>query len=340
MPRRMRPPAEQTDRMLLYTTAVEQTHRMLAEYDVELKLRHAHISNPRGPYKATRELMGSICSVLDAYPVAMSTRQVFYQVVSLGKIGNNEKAYNKVQRLVVAMRRTGEIPYDRIVDRRRVKHQRPGWAGVEEILDASQEQYRRNIWADQETVVHVCCEKVALEGVFAAIVDPYGAALYCVGGFTSLSFAYEWAEEIRELEEVGKNVVVLYFGDHDPSGLSIERAVKEELAAHGATYEWKRCGLLWGDFERFTLVNVGIKQKDSRAPGYVRRYGEIAAELDALPPDELRWRVTTEIKKHVDKEALERTRINEVAERESLALVAGNWNAALAGAHAANGAAR
>lgn len=291
------------------------------------KLSQATLS--RGPYRRTEILTAAIVDVFEDFEGSMSTRQVSYQLVSRGDVENCKPAFDRVQRLLVAMRRDGQIPYERVVDRTRGKHQRAGWDGVTDIMSSVAEQYRRNLWAHQRTVVQVACEKQALEGIFAEQVDEYGASLWTMRGYSSESFAFEWATEIRRLNDAGSSVVIAYFGDFDPSGLDIEQDCKKKLERFGAEFIWNREGLLWEDFDRFNLVNVPVKQKDTRAKKYLERYGNRAAELDALRPDELRTRIARAITDHIDVEAWERLRRTERVERESLKLVTNNWDRAV-----------
>ncbi|MDF3069419.1 MAG: hypothetical protein K0R38_5020 [Polyangiaceae bacterium] len=283
----------------------------------------------RGRGRRTAELADAALRVFTDFEGSMSTRQVFYQLVSVGAVENSQREYERVQRLLVHMRREHEIPYDRIVDRTRGKHQRAGWNGVQDVMVSVAEQYRRNLWVSQDTVVMVACEKQALEGVFSEVVDRYGASLWTLRGYASESFAYEWACEIERLNLEGSDVAIAYFGDHDPSGLGLEQDVQDKHRRHHADFTWERFGLLKSDFDRFGLVNVPVKPSDSRARKYLELHGDRAAELDALRPDELRSRIERAIVAHIDSEewaALERA---EQVERESLRMVTINWNKAV-----------
>jgi hypothetical protein len=280
-------------------------------------------------------LSGVIVDVLDTFEGSMSTRQIYYQCVSRGAVQNCQAGYDRVQRLVVNLRRDGTIPYDRVVDRGRAKIQRAGWDGAQQVVDAAAQQYRRNLWTEQDTVVMVACEKQALEGVFAEAVDPYGASLWIVHGFSSVSFDYEWATDIIAHNRNGKHVVIAFFGDHDPSGLCLATTTCDRLISFGAEFEWIRAGLLEEDFERFDLVNIPVKHNDSRARDYLRQFGDRAAELDALHPDELRRRITEAIEAHIDPGPWNRLSEIERVERESLAMVVGNWETAVAAARGA-----
>ncbi len=287
----------------------------------------------RGLGKKTIAVREEILAVLASFDGPMSSRQVAYQLVGRRAIENTEKEKERIGRTIVAMRQEGLIPYSRIVDRTRSKHQRPSWAGVTDIMEAAASQYRRNLWADQPVIPMIACEKRALEGVFSGIVDEYGVSLWTFGGFNSLSFDYEWSEAIREITDAGKRVSVAYFGDHDPSGICIEDTSFDRLGEEfGADFEWCRLGLNPEDFEEFKLAPIPVKPTDRRTKAFLSKFGDHAAELDALPPAELERRIREAIEQHIDMEKWEALKKTEAVERDALDVVIKNWDAAVAAA--------
>jgi hypothetical protein len=72
------------------------------------------------------------------------------------------------------------------------------------------------------------------------------------------------------------------------------------------------------DFTDHALVRLPVKRSDKRAAGFVRRYGTACAEIDAIPPTELRRRVTTAIDAHIDVPRWNRLVQVEEAERGTL----------------------
>jgi hypothetical protein len=285
----------------------------------------------RGLGKKTIALRAAINEVLAAFDGPMSSRQVAYQLVGLRTIENTEAEKERVGRVIVDMRKEGLIPYSKIVDRTRSKHQRASWNGVTDIMEAAASQYTRNLWADQPVIPMIACEKRALEGVFSRIVDEYGVSLWTFGGFNSLSFDYEWSEAIKEITATGKQVEISYFGDHDPSGVCIEDTSFERLGEEfGVDFTWRRWGLNPEDFQAFDLACIPVKETDRRAKAFLSKFGDQAAELDALPPAELEGRIRSAIGQHLDAERWEALKKTEAAERESLNLVIGNWDTAVA----------
>lgn len=279
--------------------------------------------------KKSMPLVEAIENIFRRFDDPMSTRQVYYQCISLAVCENSDRAYEKIQRLVVQMRRASLIPYDRVVDRTRSKYQSRGWEGVADLLQSANVQFRRDYWAEQEVIPFVALEKQALEGVLCPVVDEYGASLWVFRGFGSEGFVYEMAQEMIRLRSEGKKPIVFYFGDHDASGLAIEVDAIGKLRAFGASFEWQRCGLLREDIEAFSLIQLPVKRKDSRAGEYLARFGDCAAELDALPPAELTRRVRSAIESCIDMDAWERIRRAEKLEKESLDMIAINWDVAV-----------
>jgi hypothetical protein len=169
-------------------------------------------------------------------------------------------------------------------------------------------------------------EKHALEGVFQDAVDDYAVSLWTLGGASSETFLLEWSEEIQRLNAIGKRVVIAYFGDHDPAGLDIARAARDglqRLGARGFKFRWE--GLHLSDLDEFNIAPLPAKRTDRRSPKYLATYGDRCAELDALPPVELRRRIHKFIEAHVDHDALDRVRLVEAEEKATLTSYAMGW---------------
>ena len=101
----------------------------------------------------------------------------------------------------------------------------------------------------------------------------------------------------------GRDPIMLYFGDFDPSGVemlkAMETTLREEMGVDGL--EFKRVALLRDDIFEYRLPHNpnALKRSDTRAKKHLEAYGELAVELDALRPDVLEQKIETAIEAEV-----------------------------------------
>ena len=84
----------------------------------------------------------------------------------------------------------------------------------------------------------------------------------------------------------------------------------------------RRCALKPEQVDDFQLPRdaTAVKWTDTRARKYVAEFGELAVELDALPPRELQSLVRSSIEAELDMELFEEQRRTEQVDRELIAL--------------------
>jgi len=124
-------------------------------------------------------------------------------------------------------------------------------------------------------------------------------------GFGSTGMEGNVGETFADIARQGKQIMVFYVGDHDPSGHSIEEDIhRREQNASGIEFTMKRLAIHPEDIARFNLPPQKIKATDSRAAGFKERFGKHAptVELDALPVAELKRRVDVAISGLIDVE--------------------------------------
>jgi len=199
-----------------------------------------------------------------------------------------------------------------VEDRIRVVHEAMGWNDKNHFLGQVEDQllkgYRRHLVQDQEKFIEVWTEKDALATLFQKIAHPYCISTVVCRGFSSVSLLHSYANRVRwHRVEQKKKPVMLYFGDFDPSG-------NEMLAAMGRTLEemnvydiqFERVALSMEDIEEYDLPHnpSALKHSDSRAAKPVEEHGEVAVELDALPPNVLEEKIRKAIDGHIDIDAL------------------------------------
>jgi hypothetical protein len=251
-------------------------------------------------------------------------RGVGYKLFSQGLIPSMNDMQG-VYRLLKEAREEGTIPWQWIVDETRELEQVSTWDNPEAFVRTVARAYRRDFWQHQPKRVEVWSEKGTVRGILQPVLDEYGVGFRVLHGFGSATVINDVVSHDDD-----RPLTILYIGDYDPSGLCMsERDIPERLRRYGGNHiAIKRIALLYADclaLGRRPAFNVKAKAKDTRAPWFRKTYGQLCWELDALDPNALRSRVKREIKKHIEKEAWERCRIVDEAERESLRHVLDNW---------------
>lgn len=247
----------------------------------------------------------------------MTVRQVYYQLVARHIIENNRNEYQRLSNVLVKARQDGLIPWEWIEDRTRKPRQPAMWGDLREFLETVRHAYRRDVWTSQSLYVEVWLEKEALAGIFEPITEAYGVTLVVGRGYNSWSALHDAALRIRAMEKPAK---ILYFGDFDPSGEDIPRALAEGLAFFGVYPEVVKVALTKEDVLAYKLPPDFTKKTDTRSRAFVEKHGDMAVELDALPLPVLRDKIREAIEVNLDLSAL--AGVREIEARE-IALLAG-----------------
>jgi hypothetical protein len=257
----------------------------------------------------------------------MTIRQLFYRLVSQATIENRLPDYQRVSKAMTKARKDGRVPYEWIVDRSRSSYHNPGWSGLEglgRVIENTLINYRRDYWQEQPALVEVWCEKDAVTGSIQELCDEFGVRIEPIRGFDSTTKIHEAGERFSDALDSGKNLAILYLGDHDPSGKDIERDLWKRLGDHlppevysTSRRSISRLAIFAGDIKQFKLPPLKVKTKDPRAGGFLKVHGNAAVELDALPPTELRRRIREAIESRIDYEAWNRAMLVEAAQQET-----------------------
>jgi hypothetical protein len=249
----------------------------------------------------------------------VTVRQVFYQAVNRGLVPKSEtKGYRVVQRRLVALRKTGAVPYGYVVDGTRYVHGHRRYNDLGEFTTYASGLYRKDYWATADVNVEVWLEKDALKGVLIpAVVNECGLGLHVTRGFASITYLQEAAEQI---EADGRPTYVYVLTDFDPSGVSIAEKVEEELTQRApfSDITVRRLAVNREQIERWNLPTRPTKSSDTRARRFRTFYGTDSVELDAIPPDQLRGLVKDAIDRHMEPWRLQQFKMVEQEERRTL----------------------
>ena len=258
------------------------------------------------------QVLAAICTELAFQQKPLTLRGLLYRKVSSGSVPSTDpQHYNRIGRLMTRLREAGVVAFNWLVDNLRVTQKPSSWSGLNEFVDTVREAYRKDFWASLPEYVHIFCEKDAIAGTIAPVTTEYDVHLSPIRGYTSLSFANEIAQQWRKIE---KPIHAYYVGDFDPSGFDLERDVKEKLLRYcGRPYYWTRLGVNYEDFDEFDLIPLKPKKTDRRYQAFVDEHGKQCAEVDAIPPNQLRKRIREAIESHIPPDQWERLKTVEKA---------------------------
>jgi hypothetical protein len=218
----------------------------------------------------------------------MTIRQLYYQLVARGVIGNTIQNYDNIVALMTNARLAGLVDWDAIEDRTREFIDRSHWYGVKTMLRSAADWYHENMWEEQESPVFCVVEKEALAGIFEHLFHKWDIPVLPARGYPSATALREFAK--RRIMPASQQVVVLHFGDHDPSGIDMSRDLQERLELFSRQQihiDFRRLALNMDQVEELNPPPYPCKVKDSRTGGYRALYGDKSWELDALSPEYL-----------------------------------------------------
>jgi hypothetical protein len=244
---------------------------------------------PRGKTQKSLDLIDACWDILQEIHPA-SVRAVCYQLFIRQLIESMAKTCtNRVSAQLVYARKQRIIPWRWIVDETR-EVERPGtWRDAESYVHTMLSYYRHDRWQHQATHVEVWSEKGTVRGTLAPILEQYGIGFNIVHGYTSWTNSHDAATDFRRQR---RPCVILYVGDHDPSGrhMSDVDIPENRFGWEGVPMTLRRLAILAPEARALQLPSfpASDKRSDSRYRWFVDHYGDTCWELDALSPAVLR----------------------------------------------------
>lgn len=274
-------------------------------------------------------MIAYINEVIDEYQEKgydLTLRQVYYQLVAKDYIPNSERSYKNLGAIVNDGRLAGMIDWDAIIDRTRNLKGLGSDESPEEAISQASRTYRRDKWENQPYQIEVWVEKDALAGVVGQICSKHDVNYFSCRGYTSQSEMWRAARRLQYYEQIGKQVVLLHLGDHDPSGMDMSRDIVERLELFGITPIFKRLALNMRQIKAYNPPPNPAKLSDSRSEGYINKFGYSSWELDALTPEQLDQLISSNIKKYIDQDLLKETEYREMRERRTMREIVRKWD--------------
>ena len=251
----------------------------------------------------------TIITRYQAQGLRLTLRQLYYQLVSRNVVPNTERSYKRVGGILSDGRLAGLVDWNAIEDRGRPPIMQSQWRNLEGLAKSALSAYRLPRWAGQEFYVELWVEKQALAGVLEPIAEEFHVPLIVNKGYSSQSAMYESARRLTQSDAPYTEMrtkVVLYMGDHDPSGEDMVRDVRARLEMFDVQQlRVKKIALTTAQVEEFNPPPNPAKMTDSRAEKYVEKHGHNSWEMDALDPEELARIVRREIALVLDTEKMD-----------------------------------
>lgn len=289
---------------------------------------------PRDFSPASLELIAQVNRIVAEYGkqgFILTLRQLYYQFVARDLLANTVKNYKRLGSVVNDARLAGLVDWDAIEDRTRGLESLPHWKDPAEIVDTCASQFRLDKWATQDYRLEVWIEKEALAGVFAGICKKLDVPFLSCRGYTSQSEMWRGARRLLAFHKAARRqyVVVLHFGDHDPSGIDMSRDIEDRMKVFNCPINFVRLALNKDQVDQYDPPPNPAKETDSRFESYRKQHGDESWELDALEPRVLVALVEDNVKKFRDV-----ARWNKAVELENeykaeLRTVARKWSSAV-----------
>jgi len=278
------------------------------------------------------QVLNEARAIVESYDTDVTLRQLFYRLVARQIIPNLQSFYRRLSARTAEARRDGTFPD--LTDETSEIHGGPGGdtspeEALREALRDVVEYYRRDHSEGQPVSIYLAVEKRGMVNQLRSWFGDLDVSILATGGYASQSFCDEIK---RDVERRKRPAILLYAGDHDPSGPDIER---DFIARTDCWKETRRIALTPEqvadpayDIPEYAPTDEELRKlaDDPRAKAFEERYGSLVQyELDALDPTDLRYLYQTAIDEFWDQSAYEAVLAREEAERNRLAVLADAW---------------
>jgi hypothetical protein len=208
-------------------------------------------------------------SIVLGYSYLITLRQLHYLLVSVafGGYVNDEACYKRLSALTAEGRRAGRFPA--LLDQTRTIRRLRSWTSPADAVSDVAQRYRRDRTEGQEWLVVLGGEKATLLAQLAQWFDPLGCPIVLLRGYGSQTYVDDVAEMV---EEDGRQAVLIYAGDFDPSGEDILRDFTKRCPVFDKV---EHVAVQPGQVASLGLIENPGKATDSRAARFLARHGKL-----------------------------------------------------------------
>lgn len=285
----------------------------------------------------TIDLIDTANAIIEEYAdqgYTLTLRQLYYQFVARDAFPDNRKYqwtgskwvkskqgtknaqpnYKWLGNTINDARLAGLIDWFSIEDRTRNLVGNSHWSDAVDATESVESQFRIDLWERQPRRVEVWIEKEALVGVIASTCNKLDVPYFACRGYVSQS--EEWRAYRRSAEH---ELIILHFGDHDPSGIDMTRDNGDRIFdVFGGSGEIHRLALNMDQIKKHKPPPNPAKTTDSRWYDYHAKYGNESWELDALEPKVINDLIEVNVAKYRDQDLWEDAVAEQEEEREKI----------------------
>lgn len=272
----------------------------------------------------SQEILASLINeIIGEYDIKLTVRQIYYRLVARNVMPNTRSYYNSFDSILTTLRKKRLIDPAAIEDRSRqtiggdiqkIRTPEEFFKATMNYFKDSWKDYDLPLWTSQESYIEVWLEKDALSALVSDVCNRYRVLLFPNRGYSSYTMIWEAMPRLFLREQ---NQEILYFGDHDPSGLQAIDRIKKDLKEEGLSPNIIPIALTMDQVEKHGLPSQPVKLSDTRTRWYIEKYGTRECwELDALPPDTLQIIVDKAIRDRIDQQAWDK-RLEEIGEGQN-----------------------
>lgn len=269
----------------------------------------------------------TIIAAYQAQGFSLTLRQLYYQFVARGLIPNRQTEYKRLGSIINDARLAGLIDWEAIEDRTRNVRTHPSWDNPADIMRSAAQSFALDLWSDQEYAPEVWIEKDALVGVIEPVCRRWQVPFFACRGYSSQSEQWRAGKRFETMIGRDRTPIVFHLGDHDPSGIDMTRDNADRLGMFAySEIEVRRLALNWDQVQQYNPPPNPAKETDSRAAGYVERFGQSSWELDALDPTVIDQLIETHIRSICDLKKFKKRQQEQEAQRKQLTGAAARWS--------------
>jgi hypothetical protein len=283
----------------------------------------------------SKEMIAQANVIIDEYTAqgfVLTLRQLYYQMVARGIIENTVNSYKRLGSILNDARYAGMVDWSALEDRTRNLQGLSHWDDPADAVESVADQYALDKWEGQAYRPEIWVEKEALAGVVERAGSLNDLSYISCRGYMSASEMYEAARRVRLRRRKGQEPVIIYLGDHDPSGLDmsdgdIPKRFEIFLDKYGQDRVLvNRVALNWDQIEEYQPPPNPAKETDSRFAAYQEKFGDESWELDALDPATLLQLIQAAIDEVKDADLYEEMKEREDRERKILSKASDRWD--------------